>query len=102
MSHHSTTVTEYFAAWEVEYAVSIVSTKPVVDQVAVRNMSKCIGKHFAHILDKYVHVVKQREALKAVSQFQRKKLSCLQQNLNLRSPAYMTGALLTKPPRQLS
>ena len=39
------------------------------------------------------------EALEAVRQFQRKKLSCPEWDLNPRSPAYVAGVL---PPRQLS
>ena len=36
---------------------------------------------------------KQMEALKTVTNFQRKKVSCLEQDSNQRSPAYMAGAL---------
>ena len=33
---------------------------------------------------------------------QEKELNCPEQDLNLRYPAYMAGALTTKPPRQFS
>ena len=42
------------------------------------------------------------ESLKADSYFQRKKLNCPERDLNPQSLAYMTSALTTKPPRQLS
>ena len=42
---------------------------------------------------------RQMESLKTVKE---KKLNCPERDLNSRSPAYMAGALTTKPPRQLS
>ena len=42
-----------------------------------------------------------KQSTQSSHQFQR-KVSCLERDLNPRSPAYMAGVLPTKPPRQLS
>ena len=52
---------------------------------------------------RYTHVQGQANGSSQSShQLQRKKVSCLKWDSNLRSPACITGAPPTKPPRQLS
>ena len=64
--------------------------------------------NITHVYTIYIHVhfVHVMIAANGVTQdshyLQRKELNCPEQDLNQQSPAYMAGALITKPPRQLS